>query len=91
MDKHSSVNLKYKDCLIQNYHEEFLKGFYNSFESGEKLLILFKYYKNYLKLFCKTISNNLPKNKIIQKYCEDHAEIIFTTDYKKKIESENNL
>ena len=74
----------FKDYLIIDYAEEFLRGFFNINECKEVLPKFYDYYKNYLKFFCKSTFNNFYMNDLIQEYGENQAEVYYNINYKKK-------
>ena len=74
----------FKDYLILDYAEEFLRGFFNINECKEVLPKFYDYYKNYLKFFCKGTFNNFYMNDLIQEYGENQAEVYYNINYKKK-------
>ena len=74
----------FKDYLLMDYNEEFLRGYFNENESKEVLPKFYDYYKNYLKFFCKSTFNNFYINEIIQEYGENQAEVYYNINYKKK-------
>ena len=85
----------FKDLLISDYNEEFLRGFFTFNETKEVLPKFYEYYKNYLVFFCKGTFRNFKINDIIQECGERHAEIYYNRNYlnkertKKKEKKEN--
>ena len=75
---------KFKDYLIMDYIEEYLRGFFNINECNEVLPKFYEYYKNYLKFFCIGTLKNFYVNDIMQDYGENQAEIYYNINYKKK-------
>lgn len=76
----------FKDNMINDYMEEFLKRFYKNKESKERIPKYAKFYKNFLLLFCKPTISDLFLNEVIKKYCEEKAE-----EYYRKKFPEDNL
>ena len=77
----------FKDYLIIDYIEEFLRRIYSLNESIDRIPKLFNYYKNYLLFFCKPTFNDSFSNMIIKNYGDFHAENF----YKNNIEKKNNI
>ena len=80
----------FKDYLISDYNEEFLRGYFNLYEIEEVLPKFYDYYKNYLKFFCKGTFSNFYVNEIIQEYGENQAEVYYNVNYKKKEKAKKN-
>ena len=75
----------FKDYLISDYIDEFLRRFYSKKEIKERLPKFESYYKNYLSFFCKPTFSDFFANDIIQSYGEAQAEIYYNlTNGKKK-------
>ena len=74
----------FKDYLISDYNEEFLRGYFNINECKEVLPKFYEYYKNYLHFFCKGTFSDFKINNIIQEYGENHAEVYYNLNYLKK-------
>ena len=77
----------FKDYLIIDYTEEFLRRLYLLNESIDRIPKLFNYYKNYLQFFCKPNFIDTFSNLIIKNYGDLHAEYF----YKKHIEKKNKI
>ena len=73
----------YKENLIWNYIDEFLKRYYNYDETIERLPKIANYYKNYLKFFCSPVFRNFKLNNIVQTYCDNRAELYYKKTYNK--------
>jgi hypothetical protein len=82
--KQSHIFTCYKDNLIWNYIDEFLKRYYTLPESTERLPRISNYYKNYLKFFCSPIFRHFKLNDLIQSYGDNKAEIYYKKTYSKK-------
>jgi len=83
----------FKENMILDYIEEFLRRSYNQKESKERIPKFSKYYKNYLKFFCKPTFKDFRINKIIDRNGEKKAEIYYKNNYqggKSKDDDENN-
>ena len=92
----------FKDYLISDYQEEFLRRFFNMDEIQEIIPKFYIYYKNYLTFFCKGTFCDFDVNEIIQNYGEFQAELYYNNNYghkerqkqkqkNKSIENENAL
>ena len=79
--KSNKITSIFKDYLIINYNEEFLKRFYNHQEIKEKIPKFYQYYKNYLSFFCKATFKDFHYNHLIQNYGEIKAEIYYNSKY----------
>jgi hypothetical protein len=73
----------YKENLIWNYIDEFLKRYYYYDETIERVPKIANYYKNYLKFFCSPVFRNFKLNNIIQTYCDNRAELFYKKTYNK--------
>ena len=85
---------KFKDCLISDFIEEFLRRFYKIKESKERIPKFSEYYKNYLLFFCKPKFSDFFANKKIEFYFERKGQIYYIQNYKNKkreIKKEKNL
>ena len=71
----------FKDYLISDYHEEFLRRFFNTEEIIEVLPKFYQYYKNYLNFFCKGTFSDFDVNEIMQEYGECQAEFYYNKNY----------
>lgn len=81
----------FKDNMINDYMEEFLKRIYKNKESQERIPKYAKFYKNFLLLFCKPTISDLLLNEIIKKYCEEKAEEYYRKKFPEdNLESEND-
>lgn len=79
----------FKDYMVYDYIEEFLKRIYSVSESAERLPKIADYYKNYLKFFCHPVFRNFKLNVIVQNYGDDKAEIYYLVNYGKTVKQEN--
>jgi len=71
----------FKDYLISDYHEEFLRRFFNNEEIIEVLPKFYQYYKNYLNFFCKGTFSDFDVNEMMQEYGECQAEFYYNKNY----------
>ena len=74
----------FKDYLISDYIDEFLRRIYHKNEIKERIPKFEGYYKNYLTFFCNPIFSDFFANDIIQGYGEAKAEIYYNQTYGKK-------
>ena len=85
----------FKDYLISDYQEEFLRRYFYNNEINEVLPKFYQYYKNYLRFFCKGTFCDFDVNEIMQEYGESQAEFYYNRNYghkdkmKKKEKKEN--
>ena len=75
----------FKEKILFNYNEEFLRRFYNIVESNSRIPKFVVYYKNYLVFFCKPIFSELNLNELLQAYSEKKAQIFYNDNYKDDI------
>ena len=76
----------FKDYMIWDYIEEFLKRFYRKEESKERVPKFASFYKNYLKFFCVPTFKDIFYNEMIHNYSEKKAELFYNENYKSKKE-----
>ena len=74
----------FKDYLISDYIEEFLRRIYLLNESIQRLPKLYNYYKNYLLFFCKPTFIDTFSNDIIKNYGDYNAEYFYKNNLEKK-------
>ena len=77
----------FKEKILYNYKEEFLKRFYLKKESKIRIPKFVSFYKNYLTFFCKPTFSELNLNDMIQIYSEKKAQLFYNENYK----DDNNL
>ena len=71
----------FKEKMLTDYVDEFLRRQYNIDECNERIPKFSVYYKNYLQFFCKPTYNNFQFNDLIQNYGEKKAEIYYKDHY----------
>ena len=76
----------FRDIVIFEYKGEFLKRFYKIKESKLRIPKFSKYYRNYLKFFCKSNFVQFSLNKLIHDFYEKQARIYYSIQKKKKTE-----
>ena len=83
-NKGSHLVSVFKDYMIVDYIEEFLKRYYKINESHYKLPQFSSFYKNYLKFFCEPTIKHLFFNNLIHNRLEKKAEFFYKENYKNK-------
>ena len=86
-NKNTHLVSTFKDYMIWDYVEEFLKRYYNDKESGERVPKFALFYKNYLKFFCIPTFKDISCNDMIHNFNEKKAELFYNENYKKKKET----
>jgi len=81
----------FKDYLIIDYVEEFLRRIYFLKESIDRLPKLYIYYKNYLQFFCKPTFIDSYSNMIIKNYGDYQAENFYKINIEKKNKDKNKI
>ena len=71
----------FKEKMLTDYVDEFLRRKYNIIECKERIPKFSLYYKNYLQFFCKPTYNNFKFNELIQNYGEKKAELYYKDHY----------
>jgi hypothetical protein len=71
----------FKDYMIIDYVDEFLKRVYRSTECTDRIPKIANYYKNYLKFFCNPVFRDFKINCIVQSYGDFKAEIYYNNNY----------
>ena len=71
----------FKDHMIMDYKEEFLRRYYNLYECTQKIPEFSIYYHNYLLFFCKPIISNLILNDILLDFEEKKAELYYKKNF----------
>ena len=74
----------FKDYLIADYIDEFLRRIYSKRESIERIPKIYNYYKNYLTFFCKPTFIVSFANNIIKNYGDLNAEYFYKNNLAKK-------
>ena len=74
----------FKEKILFDYTEEFLKRYYKRKESKERIPKFVLYYRNYLTFFCKATFSELNLNDIIQSYGEKKAQLFYNENYKEE-------
>ena len=85
-NKNTHLVSTFKDFMIWDYIEEFLKRFYKNSESDERVPKFASFYKNYLKFFCIPTFKDIYCNEMIHNYSEKKAELFYNENYRNKKE-----
>ena len=85
-NKNTHLVSVFKDYMIWDYIEEFLKRFYKGEESNERVPKFASFYKNYLKFFYVPTFKDIFCNEMIHNYSEKKAELFYNENYKSKKE-----
>ena len=80
----------FKDFMILDYVDEFLKRYYRNSESKDRIPRFANFYKNYLKFFCKPTFSDFECNEIIQEHSEKKAELYYNQNFRKKDKNNDN-
>ena len=80
----------FKEKLLFNYDEEFLKRFYPKKESFNKIPLFSEFYKSYLKFFCCPFFAELKLNDLIEEVAEKKAKIFYNENYEDESEKDKN-
>ena len=86
----------FKENLIYNDTEEFLRRYYVINESTKKIPLFSEFYKSYLNFFCFPTFAELKLNDLIEDMVEDKAKAFYNENYKEEEEkdskkSKNNI
>ena len=89
-NKNTHLVSVFKDYMIWDYIEEFLKRYYKDKESTERVPKFASFYKNYLKFFCiPTFKDNFC-NEMIHNHSEKKAELFYNANYRKKKDNDSD-
>ena len=80
-NKNTHLVSLFKDYMIYDYAEEFLKRFYSKLETSERLSKFAIFYRNYLSFFCHPCFKNLFFNCLVQKNRERKAELFYKKNF----------
>ena len=81
LNKNCHIVSLLKDSMIYDFIDEFLKKYFKRKEIKVNVPKYVKYYKNYLRFFCKPTFRDFPLNTIIQANGERLAEIYYQKNY----------
>ena len=71
----------FKELLLFNYDEEFLKRYYTRREALKKIPLFSDFYKSYLKFFCFPTLAELKLNELIEDMVENKAKAFYNENY----------
>ena len=83
-NKNTHLVSNFKDYMIWDFLEEFLKRYYKFYESEERVPKFASFYKNYLQFFCVPTFKENFYNEKIHNFNEKKAELFYNEYYKKK-------
>ena len=83
-NKNTHLVTLFKDYMIWDYVDEFLKRYYYKYETKERLPKFASFYKNYLDFFCQPAFCNFFYNELIQKNREKKAELFYNENFHAK-------
>ena len=83
-NKSSHFNVIFKENLISNFLDEFLKRFYSFDESLIRIPKLSEYYKNYHLFFCKPFFSDFKFSSLMHKFNDNKAENFYKKNMKIK-------
>jgi hypothetical protein len=84
INKTCKLTSKFKEFMISDYVEEFLKRFYTIDEALERLPRIANYYRNYSKFFCRPRFGDLAINILLESNGDFKAELYYKQNYVKK-------
>ena len=80
-DKSSRYNILFKEFQFLNMDDEFLKRFYQRYESRPRIPKLSDYYKNYHKFFCRPNFKDFIISDLMENYGDDKAELFYKNNF----------
>ena len=80
----------FKEILLYNNIEEFLKDYYKLKESKKEIPKYSEFYKSYLKFFCFPTFSELRLNDLIEEMVENKARVFYNENYKDEEKNINN-
>ena len=83
-NKNAHIVAVFKDYMIIDYLEEFMRRFYAKKESIQRIPKFSKFYKNYLKFFCSPTLRETFSNELIHDRLEKKAEFFYKKNYTSK-------
>ena len=72
----------FKEKLMFEFNEEFLKKVYKIKEINKKIPLFYDFYKSYLDFFCSPVFADLQLNELIGKTVEKKAKAFYNENYK---------
>ena len=89
-NKNCHIVAVFKDYMILDYIDEFLKRIYSKKESKIRIPNFSYFYKNYSRFFCIPTYSDFFFNYLIQNNNEKKARLFFNENYKNKRESKES-
>ena len=74
----------FKEIIIFNFSEEFLRKLYKIREIKKKLPLFYEFYKSYLQFFCYPTLSDLNLNELLGKIIEKKAKAFYNENYKEE-------
>ena len=81
----------FKDYMIWDSYDEFLKRFYLKKESRQRVNKFSSFYKNYLKFFCIPTLKDVFPNEVVHTCSEKKAELFYNENYKRNKKDNSEL
>ena len=88
-NKNTHLVSLFKDYMIYDYVDEFLKRYYTTQETEERLPKFSIFYKNYLTFFCQPCFTSFKYNNLIQRNREKKAELFYNKNFREKNKESN--
>ena len=88
-NKNTHLVSLFKDYMIYDYVDEFLKRYYQTQETEDRLPKFAVFYKNYLTFFCQPCFTSSKYNYIIQRNREKKAELFYNKNFREKNKESN--
>ena len=79
----------FKDYMIWDFIDEFLKRYYNREEGKDRIPRYAHFYRNYSKFFCRPTFRDFEINEIIQEHGEKRAELYYNQNFRSKKDKNN--
>ena len=89
-NKNSHIVAVFKDYMISDYIDEFLKRYYRKKESSKKIRQFSAFYTNYQTYFCIPTYRLKFYNKVIHRQREKKAKCFYNEKFKNKESNNNN-
>jgi hypothetical protein len=89
--KPSHFLVSFREVLLYEFQDEFLKRYYSIKESRKHIPKFTEYYKNYISFFCKPIFRNLKLGKLILLSGEKCAENYYIRNYGNEHLNDDNI
>ena len=80
-DKSSRYNIFFKEYQFLSSNEEYLKRFYQRYETKPRIPKLSEYYKNYHLFFCRPNFRDYIISDLMENYGDDKAEVFYKNNF----------